>query len=152
MTDAQKRTSAGGVVVRAGTPPEVCLIRPAGSGRRVWGLPKGGIEQGETATDAAVREVREETGVEAFVECELGSIDYAFYSRDRTTRIHKTVHYFLMRATGGDTSQHDQEVHEARWVRVPDALQMMTYPNEREMVRRAAAMLDAAGPSSEKRA
>jgi ADP-ribose pyrophosphatase YjhB (NUDIX family) len=141
MTDAQRRTSAGGVVVRRGASPEICLIRPSGSGRRVWGLPKGGIEEGETATEAAVREVREETGVDAVVERELGSIDYAFYSRDRTTRIHKTVHYFLMRAVGGDTSRHDQEVHEARWVRVPDALQMMTYPNEREMVRRAAALL-----------
>lgn len=108
----------------------------------MWGLPKGGIEEGETPAQAAVREVAEETGITAIVSRQLGSIDYAFYSRESGGRIHKTVHYFMMRAVGGDTSQHDDEVREARWVRHHDALQMMTYPNEREMVRRAAAAVD----------
>jgi 8-oxo-dGTP pyrophosphatase MutT (NUDIX family) len=128
--------------VRTDDALEVCLIRPNGRGHRVWGLPKGGIEEGETPAQAAVREVAEETGITAIVDQELGSIDYAFYSRESGGRIHKTVHYFLMRAVGGDTSQHDDEVREARWMRLRDALQMMTYPNEREMVRRAAAVVD----------
>jgi 8-oxo-dGTP pyrophosphatase MutT (NUDIX family) len=146
MTDVQRKTSAGGVVVRGESALEVCLIRPSGRGRRVWGLPKGGIEDGETSAQAAAREVLEETGISAVVDRELGSIDYSFYSRDRGGRIHKTVHYFLMHAVGGDTSLHDQEVREARWVRLQDALQMMTYPNEREMVRRAAALLEHDSP------
>lgn len=145
MTDVQRKTSAGGVVVRSDGAMEVCLIRPSGCGRRVWGLPKGGIENGETSAEAAVREVMEETGISAVVDRELGSIEYSFYSRERAGRIHKTVHYFLMHAIGGDTSLHDQEVREARWVRLQDALQMMTYPNEREMVRRAATALRDAG-------
>ncbi len=146
MTDAQTKTSAGGVVVRNEKTLEVCLIRPSGRGRRVWGLPKGGIEAGETVAEAAAREVLEETGISAVVEREIGSIDYSFYSRDQGGRIHKTVHYFLMQAIGGDTSLHDQEVREARWVRLQDALQMMTYPNEREMVQRAADVIAARGP------
>jgi len=120
---------------------EVCLINPVG--RRVWGLPKGGVEPGETAAQAALREIAEETGMSGVVEGELGSIDYWFYARDRGGRIHKTVHYFLVRATQGTTDQHDHEVREARWVDAHEALSLMTYPNEREMVRKAASVLGA---------
>ena len=139
MTGPRERTSAGGVVVRTDAGVEVCLIRP--TGRTVWGLPKGGIESGETLAQAAVREVAEETGISGVVAAELGTIDYSFYSREQNSRIHKTVHYYLMRATGGDTADHDHEVSEARWVSVREALRLMTYPNEREMVRRAAEAL-----------
>lgn len=120
---------------------EVCLINPVG--RRVWGLPKGGVEPGETPPQTALREVAEETGISGVVERELGSIDYWFFARDRGGRIHKTVHYFLVRATGGTTEAHDHEVREARWMDAREALRLMTYPNEREMVRKAAAALGA---------
>ncbi len=139
MPEPRERTSAGGVVVRTDGGVDVCLIRPIG--RSVWGLPKGGVEDGETFAQAALREVSEETGLFGTVEQELGTIDYSFYSREQGDRIHKTVHYFLVRATGGDTSDHDHEVSEARWVRLRQALRLMTYPNEREMVRRAATAL-----------
>ena len=143
MSEERERTSAGGVVVRHEGGLEVCLIRPAG--RTVWGLPKGGVEQGESYADAALREVGEETGIEGVVEQELGAIDYSFYSRQDGGRIHKTVHYFLVRAVGGDTARHDHEVSEARWMPVHDALSAMTYPNEREIVRRAAEALTRTG-------
>ena len=149
MTHSREATSAGGVVVRKDDCLEVCLINPVG--RRVWGLPKGGVEPGETTAQAAVREVAEETGIDGVVERELGSIDYWFYARDHGGRIHKTVHYFLVRAIGGDTAEHDHEVQEARWLGARDALALMTYPNEREMLRKAAAALgedlDDTGPS-----
>ncbi|MEZ5125500.1 MAG: NUDIX hydrolase [Thermoleophilia bacterium] len=141
MTHSQTRVSAGGIVVRGSGAIEVCLIRPSGRGRRVWGLPKGGIEDGETLEQAALREVAEETGLVAEIHSRLGTIDYSFYSREQSGRIHKTVHYFLMHAIGGDTAHHDHEVSEARWARIDDALAMMTYPNEREMVRRALTVL-----------
>jgi ADP-ribose pyrophosphatase YjhB (NUDIX family) len=139
MPDQLERTSAGGVVVRTDGGVEVCLIRPAG--RSVWGLPKGGVEEGETLAETALREVAEETGLVGVVDQELGAIDYTFYSREQGGRIHKTVHYFLVRATGGNTSQHDHEVSEAKFVRLRQALRLMNYPNEREMVRRAAELL-----------
>ena len=141
MTQVREATSAGGVVVRQGDRLEVCLINPAG--RRVWGLPKGGVEPGETPQQAALREIAEETGMSGVVEDELGSIDYWFSARDQGGRIHKTVHYYLVRATGGTTDGHDHEVTEARWVTVDDALSLMTYPNEREIVRRAVERLGA---------
>ena len=143
MSNARERTSAGGVVVRGGDGLEVCLIRPAG--RSVWGLPKGGVEAGESYADTAVREVAEETGIHGVVEREIGAIDYSFYSRQDGGRIHKTVHYFLVRAVGGDTARHDHEVSEARWMTLDDALGAMTYPNEREIVRQAAKALAGAG-------
>lgn len=136
VTGPRERTSAGGVIVRTDAGVEVCLIRPVG--RTMWGLPKGGVESGETLPQTALREVAEETGLEGEVDRELGSIGYSFYSREASSRIHKTVHYYLMHATGGDTARHDNEVSEARWVGLTEALRLMTYPNEREMVRRAA--------------
>ena len=75
MPGQLERTSAGGVVVRTDGGVEVCLIRPAG--RSVWGLPKGGVEEGETLPETALREVAEETGLVGVVEQELGSIDYS---------------------------------------------------------------------------
>ncbi|HOT23399.1 MAG TPA: NUDIX hydrolase [Thermoleophilia bacterium] len=137
VAQVREATSAGGVVVRDDDGLEVCLINP--TGRRAWGLPKGGVEPGESDAEAAVREVAEETGIRGEVERELGSIDYWFGVRG--DRVHKTVRYFLVHALGGSTTAHDDEVREARWLPVREALTLMTYPNEREMVRRAAMAL-----------
>ncbi len=146
MSETREQTSSGGVVVRDDDGLQVCLINPAG--RRVWGLPKGGVEPGESHEDAALREVREETGIEAELDSRIGAIDYWFYSRESRVRIHKTVHYFLMRASGGDVAGHDHEVSEARWLSVSGALDLMSYPNEREIVRKAVALFEASRASA----
>ena len=86
--------------------------------------------------------MREETGLDGVIEAELGTIEYWFYSREEEVRVHKIVHFFLMRYTGGDTADHDHEVAEARWLPVERALDVMTYPNEREIVRRALMILE----------
>ncbi len=144
--EVRQQVSAGGVVTRAGDALELCLIRPAA--RNVWTLPKGGVEPGETHEAAALREIREETGLEGLIDDDLGSIEYWFFARDDHVRIHKVVHFFLVRFVDGDTARHDHEVAEAAWFDVDRALDRMTYPNERQTVRKALALrgASAAGP------
>jgi 8-oxo-dGTP pyrophosphatase MutT (NUDIX family) len=108
-------------------------------GGLAWGLPKGGIDQGEAIEEAAVREVREETGLEAEIEADLGEIRY-FYVWEGV-RVRKAVHFFLMRATGGDVSMHDHEMEEVRWFELNTALKKAAYRGEREVLERAAGSL-----------
>jgi len=131
-------TSAGGIVIRYenDTPQFVVGRRKRDRDGATWTLPKGTPIEGETLEETALREVGEETGLRVRIVSPLDSIRYTFTQRG--TRIHKTVHYYLMHATGGDTARHDHEVSEARWVPLTEALKLMTYPNEREMVRRGA--------------
>ena len=126
--------SAGGVIVRRGRQGlEVALV---GRGKRLrWGLPKGGLEPGATIDRAAVREAQEETGLRVRLVAPLGDIQYWFATR--AVRHHKTVHYFLMEAMGGDLKDHDWENDEAAWFPLAEALGVMAFPNEVEIVRRA---------------
>jgi ADP-ribose pyrophosphatase YjhB (NUDIX family) len=141
--EVRHQLSAGGVVARPGEVLELCLIRPAG--RTVWALPKGWVEPGETHEAAALREIREETGIEGSIDGDLDSIEYSFFSRENQVRIHKVVHFFLVRFVRGDTSQHDHEVAEAAWFGVERALDRMTYPNERQIVRKAMSLMAGVG-------
>jgi 8-oxo-dGTP pyrophosphatase MutT (NUDIX family) len=137
----QKEVSAGGVVyLREGDGFEVVLAsRRTRRGDLAWGLAKGGIEVGETIEDAAVREVREETGLEAEIEADLGDTKY-FYVWD-DVRIRKTVHFFLMRHTGGDTDDRDDEMEEVRWFPLERAIKRAAYRGERDVLQRAAELL-----------
>jgi len=137
----RSEVSAGGVVYRRSDEGvEVVLAaRRTRRGDLAWGLPKGLVEPDETPEQAAVREVREETGLEADVEVSLGEIRY-FYVWEGV-RVRKAVHFFLMRATGGDASQHDDEMEEVRWFPLSVALRRATYKGEREVLQRAAARL-----------
>jgi 8-oxo-dGTP pyrophosphatase MutT (NUDIX family) len=132
---SEREVSAGGVVVRNG---EVLVIVPgrrAADGSAVLGLPKGHLDEGETIVQAATREVREETGVEAECLGELGEVRY-WYVRDRR-RIAKSVFFFLFSYVSGDPADHDEEVVEARWMALSEAREALSYPGEREMVARA---------------
>jgi 8-oxo-dGTP pyrophosphatase MutT (NUDIX family) len=134
-------TSAGGLVVDTdGAVPKAALIgRTDRRGRLLWSLPKGHLEAGETAEQAAVREVEEETGIVGVVVAELGTIDYWFVADGR--RIHKTVHHFLLKATGGALSDADIEVTEVAWVPFPDIRARLAYPDERGLVDTAGRLL-----------
>jgi 8-oxo-dGTP pyrophosphatase MutT (NUDIX family) len=143
-----RATSAGGVVHRmapAGT--EIALVhrlKPA-----LWALPKGTPQAGETLEETALRETREETGLEVEIEQPISSIRY-FFVRGRT-RFAKTVHFFLMRPVGGDLSLHDHEFDEVRWWPLEEAIELVTYPTERSVLERAAALLAVSSAAADQR-
>lgn len=109
----------------------------------LWALPKGTPDSGETLEETALRETREETGLEVEIEAPIGSIRY-FFVRG-STRFHKTVHFFLMRPIGGALELHDREFDETRWVPVAEALALLTHATERSIVERAMKLLEGVG-------
>lgn len=139
-------TSAGGIVTRLGPAgPELVV----GKRRRerdgvTWTLPKGTPNPRETTEETALREVAEETGLEVRIIRPFDSIEY-FFVQGRT-RIHKTVHYFLMQSTGGDLGRHDHEFDEVRWVAFDDAAGLLSFETERALVARALAAIAAEPP------
>jgi 8-oxo-dGTP pyrophosphatase MutT (NUDIX family) len=137
-----EETSAGGLVVdrRADSRQAALIARLDRRGRLVWSLPKGHVEPGESAEDAAVREVREETGILGRVLAPLGTIDFTFLAEDR--RVHKTVHHFLLEATGGELSDSDVEVVKVAWVPLAQTGARLAYADERRLLDRAAGILD----------
>ena len=115
---------------------EICL----GKRRRErdgssWTLPKGTPSDAETVEQTALREVAEETGLEVRISAPVGAIEYFFTQSG--TRIHKTVHFFLMEATGGNLDQHDHEFDEVRWVPINEARSLLSYPTERQVMETA---------------
>lgn len=137
---AERATSCGGVIVRRlDAEPELVLGRRNRDDDRVtWSLPKGTPADSESAAETALREVAEETGLEVRIIAPVGPIQYFFTLAGR--RIHKTVHYYLMEAIGGDLAGHDHEFDEVSWVPVGEARAIMTFPTEREIVERALAL------------
>jgi 8-oxo-dGTP pyrophosphatase MutT (NUDIX family) len=140
-------TSAGGIVIRreAGIPQFVAGRRRREGDHYTWTLPKGTPNPGETTEQTAIREVTEETGLEVRITGPFESISYTFVQKG--TRIHKTVHYFLMEPIGGDLAQHDHEFDAVRWVDLADAGGLLTFETERALVERAAFAVS--GPKSE---
>jgi len=143
-----QQTSAGGIVFRKlDDHIDVALIARTSPRRRIiWALPKGWVEPGETIPDAALREIREETGLTGRLVEPLGQIEYSFYSPEDSARIQKTVHFFLVEFLSGDTADHDHEVDEARWWPLDAALAQMTYQSERQLMEKARGRLLAPTP------
>lgn len=135
---SQRQTSAGGVVFKKlNSKIRICLI-----GRRlrngiVWCLPKGHIEKGEKTEHAALREVREETGVFGSILSPLGFIRYTFFDLESDKKIFKTVHFFLIRYLKGKLADHDDEVEYARWFALGKAAESLEYEGERKVFSRA---------------
>jgi periplasmic divalent cation tolerance protein len=138
-----KEISAGGVIYRKnGDDLEVALIHT----RNRWGLPKGHVEERERVEQAALREVREETGLEGKLMRKLGDIGYSY--RDKVTerepvRIYKRVHFYLLRYLRGDVRDHDHEADDVRWFPIEQAVKQLKFATERKMVHRAWSLLAA---------
>jgi 8-oxo-dGTP pyrophosphatase MutT (NUDIX family) len=141
----RREFSAGGVVVRRLRGVwHVAAIHPRGRRAGLWALPKGNIDPGETAAETALREVREETGVEGKLVEKLGDVRYTYTWNGEP--IFKIVSFFLVRYSSGRLGdikpEMALEVDEARWLPLAEAPKLLAYGGERQMVERAAAGLD----------
>lgn len=130
-------TSAGGLVIKVkeGIPWVAVIARQNRSGQIEWCLPKGHLERGESAEEAAVREISEETGITGRMVTGLASIDYWFSSGDR--RVHKVVHHYLLEYLRGEVTVENDPDHEAvdaAWFPLREVSKMLAYPNERRVV------------------
>ncbi|MBA3644616.1 MAG: NUDIX domain-containing protein [Gemmatimonadaceae bacterium] len=136
------QTSAGGVAYKKEGGETLVAIVSVGEYNR-WQLPKGLIEKGEEPSTAAIRETCEEAGIEGELEAALDKIDYWYVGEHegKQVRFHKIVHFFLLKFRSGDVSKHDSEVNEARWVPIREAVQMLTFKSERNVMEKAAAVL-----------
>lgn len=146
-TPVVREFSAGGLVYRHrgdGSAVVLAARRHPESGALAWSIPKGHLEAGESSRDAALREVREETGLRATIDQPLGDVSYWYVRRDgdgRPVRVLKRVRFFLMRGRGGRFADRDREMDAVAWFPLDQAEAQAAYESERELVRRARALL-----------
>ena len=136
----KRQVSAGGIIFRkTGASVEIALI--AVKGGKVWCIPKGTIDKGESPEVTAVREVSEETGLQGRIIEKLGEINYWYYIKEEEVRCRKTVHLFLIEYESGDISQHDAEVDMVSWFSLDEALKKASYRGEMEIIEKARGIL-----------
>jgi 8-oxo-dGTP diphosphatase len=141
--------SAGGVAFRwRDSEPEIAIVSVKPKMR--WQLPKGIVDPGESPQVTAVREVREEAGVETELIRLIETIEYWYRSvkYGKPVRFHKFVHFYLVKYKSGDVADHDHEVEESRWVSFDEALEMLDFKSEREVVEKAREMVKELAPDS----
>jgi 8-oxo-dGTP pyrophosphatase MutT (NUDIX family) len=145
MADRRPDTefSAGGVVVHEGRCIVIVPTRRAADGSKVLALPKGHPDADESPEEAALREVREEAGVECTVRQPLGEVRYWYQRKGR--RIAKVVAFFLLDYVSGDPADHDHEVEDARWVPLEEAIETLSYDGERQMAGKALSAVAGSG-------
>lgn len=138
-TEDEIEFSAGGVVVRGDAVAVIVPIKRLADGGKAIALPKGHPDPGESALDAAIREVREEAGVTGRLVESLGTIDYEYERKGRTRA--KRVEFFLFEYESGDPQDHDHEIERAWWMPLSEAAASLSHEGEREMIRRALAKM-----------
>jgi len=150
-TQTRLQISAGGVAFRrrAGR-IEVALISVGEPAR--WQLPKGLIDRGESSEEAALREVREEAGIETEALSLVERVEYWYYATERGERVrfHKFVDFYLLRYRRGDVRRHDHEVNEARWVEIGEAARRLAFRSERGVLEKARALIESTAAGAER--
>lgn len=136
----KRQTSSGGVIFQKKDDTFLVALISVKEGK-FWCLPKGLLDKGETPEMTAVREVREESGLNGRILEKLGDITYWYYIRGENTKCRKTVHFFLMEYESGDTSQHDLEVDGAEWFTLDEALGKISFKGDRRILETAKARL-----------
>ena len=137
----ERAESFGGVVYRRTPDSGVEVIVVGRKDPGIYGLPKGTPNPGESVEETALREVREETGVDTTIDVKIDAIEYWFVRASIDTRFHKFVHFYLMRPTGGDTSRHDHEHDFVEWLPLEEAKALLTYQNEVRVLEKAQGLL-----------
>jgi 8-oxo-dGTP pyrophosphatase MutT (NUDIX family) len=135
--------SAGGAAFRnVNGKTEFALIAVPPSRR--WQLPKGLVDKGETDEQAALREVREEAGIVCEIIDKIDTVEYWYFGNEKEGRVrfHKFVDFFLMKYVSGDVRDHDREVAEARWVAADEAVEMLAFDAEKEIIKKAIELLE----------
>lgn len=138
-----EQISAGGVTFRLNDSETQVAIVSVNPSRR-WQLPKGIIDAGETEEQAAVREVREEAGIDCEILEKIETVEYWYFASQKGERVryHKFVHFFLLKYLSGDVADHDHEIAEARWVSIDKAIEMLAFKSEQDTVRKAQNLIE----------
>jgi len=145
----ERQISAGGVIYRKTGSGNIEVALISVKGGKVWGLPKGTAEKGENLARTAHREVREETGLDGRIIEKIGHIEYFYSLKEgggQPRRIFKIVYFFLMEYLSGNVADHDHEVDECRWVPIEEAIGLMRFKDEKEVLSKALRMI-LEGPS-----
>ena len=137
-----EQISAGGVAFRrapSGVEVAIVAVRPS----RRWQIPKGLIDAGESEEQAAVREVREEAGIDCELLEKIETVEYWYFATNKGERVryHKFVHFFLLKYLSGDVADHDHEIAEARWVSIDEAIDLLAFKSEKDVVRKASELI-----------
>lgn len=140
--------SAGGVVfkkdpLKSSGQEKIYVVIFKPEARDTWQLPKGWIDTGETSQDAAIREVREETGVDGEILEKIDTIKFFFNWQGQ--KIFKTVTFYLMKYISGNVSDHDWEVEKAQWVEINEAIERLTFKSEKEIIKKAKELISKNG-------
>lgn len=138
-----EQVSAGGAAFRTNKRKIEFAIVSVNPSRR-WQLPKGLVDEGETAEQAALRETREEAGIECEIIEKIDTIEYWYFGNEKGARVryHKFVHFFLMKYVSGDEKDHDHEIFEVRWVSADEAIEMLAFEGEKKVIEKAKSLIE----------
>ncbi|MBI4847994.1 MAG: NUDIX hydrolase [Nitrospirae bacterium] len=140
----RRQISSGGVIFREiDKHIEVALVSI--KDRKTWCIPKGIIDKDEDPPAAALREVREESGLEGKILEKIGHISYWYFLKEEMVKVHKTVHFFLLKYVKGITGDHDDEVEESKWFPVDEAINILAYKSEKQILQKAKGMIEGLG-------